>query len=60
MESKGLVTSKTAWVATAAPVVSWLLGMAGLVVPAEVQIAVLGIVNIVLRFVTKQPVDGLI
>lgn len=60
METKGLATSKTAWVATAAPVVSYLLGLAGLVVPAEVQIAVLGLVNIVLRYVTKQPIDGLI
>ena len=58
-KSKGMIASKTAWVATLAPVLSWGLSLAGLVVPAEVQIAVLGLVNIVLRAITKQPVDGL-
>ena len=57
-DSKTLVESKTVWAALAAPFLSYGLSLLGLAVPAEVQVAVLGILNIVLRKITDKPIEG--
>jgi hypothetical protein len=54
MDQKTAVESKTIWVNSAAPILSFVLDAAGLVVPAEVQIAVL-----LLRFATNKGISAL-
>ena len=57
MDSKSIWLSKTFWINVFA-IVAMVVQMVftGFVVPAEWQVTFLGVVNIILRLVTKQPV----
>ena len=57
MESKSIFMSKTFWVNILAIVVMVVQTQTGFVIDAEYQAAVLMILNLVLRAITKQPVD---
>lgn len=57
MDSKSIFVSKTFWVnviAMAAMVAQGLTGKE--LIPIEMQGTILGAVNVILRFITKQPV----
>lgn len=41
-----------------APILSWGLTAFGIAVPVEVQIAILGVLNIVLRTITNKPISS--
>lgn len=53
---KKIHQSKTIQINTIAPLLSYGLTMAGLEVPAEVQISILAVANWVLRLVTNSPI----
>jgi len=58
MESKSIFVSKTFWVNIIALVAMVVQGLTGNeVINIEVQAAILSAINIVLRFITKQPVE---
>jgi hypothetical protein len=59
-DGKSAVQSKTMIVNALAPILSWALTLAGLAVPVEVQVAVLAIINVVLRMVTTKKISGVI
>lgn len=56
METKKIYQSKTIQFNTIAPLLSYGLAMAGLSVPAEVQVAILSVGNWLLRLITKKPI----
>ena len=53
---KKVYQSKTLGLNTVAPLLSFALVSAGLVVPAEVQISILSVANWVLRFFTNKSI----
>lgn len=57
-DGKPAVASRTMWVNALAPVLSWLLALAGVPIPPEVQIAALGLLNLALRKITREKIDG--
>jgi hypothetical protein len=57
METKKIYKSKTANVNTFAVLLSFGLTQAGIEVPAEVQIAILGVVNLILRRISNGAVS---
>ena len=54
---KAAIESKTVWANLLIPLLSWGLGLAGVTVPAEVQIAILGLLNVALRRITAKPIN---
>ena len=56
---KPAMQSKTVWTNLLAPVLSWGLEALGFVVPLEVQMSILAIANIGLRFVTDSAIGSL-
>ncbi len=51
--------SKTIWLQTIAILVSGIQWLQGNVwIPAELQVAILAAMNVILRLVTKQPIKG--
>jgi hypothetical protein len=57
-QSKTAVQSKTMWINTLAAPLSFLLTAVGIDIPAEGQVAILGIVNGIVRLVTSDGIDG--
>ena len=57
MEKKNIVKSKTMQINTIAIILSYVLKEAGIDIPAEVQVAGLGVINYILRMVTKGSVS---
>ena len=57
-ESKSIFESKTIWINVVAAAITAGLNLAGIPVPEGVMIATIAsaVVNIILRFITKQPV----
>lgn len=56
MNSKSLFASKTVWMNVAMPAILAALKAAGYTVSLEEATAVIGAINIILRYVTTQPV----
>lgn len=56
METKKMHQSRTLQINTLAPILSFVLASAGFVIPAEVQISILAVLNWGLRFLTKSPI----
>ena len=56
MNSKSIWTSKTIWINALAIIVMIVQNYTGYVVTPELQVMVLGVINLILRAVTKQPV----
>jgi len=57
MDTKSILTSKTIWVNVVAVAATFAATRFGIVIDASTQVAILGVVNLVLRIVTKQPVS---
>lgn len=57
MESKSILFSRTLWANVVAVGASFAASKFGIVVDADTQIAILGVLNLILRVVTKQPVS---
>lgn len=57
MNSKSIWTSKTIWINALAIIVMIVQGYTGFIVTPELQVMILGVINLILRAVTKQPVD---
>lgn len=57
MDTKSIFTSKTIWVNLIAIAAGFLAPKLGVTLGAQEQVAILGFVNLVLRIVTKGPVD---
>jgi len=56
--SKSIFTSKTFWTNVVAVVAMTLQGLTGKeIIPLEYQTTILAVINIILRTVTKQPVN---
>lgn len=56
MDAKSVLFSKTLWVNLLAIAAGFAAPKLGIVISAEDQVAALGIINLILRLVTKQPV----
>ena len=56
MDSKSIFTSKTVWANIVAVAATFAAKQFGVEIDASTQVAILGVVNLVLRIVTKQPV----
>lgn len=56
MEAKSILFSKTLWANVVAVGASFAAAKFGIQIDAEAQIAILGVLNLILRIVTKQPV----
>ena len=57
MDSKTWFTSKTLWVNLLAMVSALLIRKAGVDLPTDWQITALSVINIILRLVTKKPIE---
>ena len=57
-ETKKAFESKTMWANLLAPILSWGLAVLGVVVPPEVQIAILGVLNIGLRQISSKKISS--
>ena len=57
MDAKSIFLSKTLWVNVLAVAAGFLAPKLGVTISAEDQVAALGVINLVLRIVTKQPVN---
>lgn len=57
MDTKTWFTSKTLWVNVLAIAAAFAAKQAGIQISAEDQVAALGVINLILRVVTKQPVS---
>jgi len=59
-DPKPAIQSKTMIANTGAVGITWLLSeLFGVVVPAEVAVTILGVVNVVIRLITDKPIEGL-
>lgn len=56
MDSKSIFTSKTVWANVVAVAATFAAKQFGVEIDASTQVAILGVVNLILRIVTKQPV----
>lgn len=56
MDSKSIFTSKTVWANVVAVAAGFAAQKFGIQIDAATQVAILGVINLVLRVVTKQPV----
>jgi len=56
MDTKSWYLSKTLWVNVIAVAAAFGAKQAGIQISAEDQVAALGVINLILRVVTKQPV----
>jgi len=56
MDTKSILFSKTIWTNIVAVGASFAASKLGVEIDAETQIAILGVLNLILRVVTKQPV----
>lgn len=56
MDTKSIFTSKTVWTNVVAVAATFLAPKLGFAIGAEEQVAILAVVNLVLRAITKQPV----
>ncbi len=56
MDSKSIFTSKTVWANVVAVAAGFAAQKFGFQIDAATQVAILGVINLVLRVVTKQPV----
>lgn len=57
MDAKSILLSKTIWVNLIAIAAGFLAPKLGITLGATEQVTILGFINLVLRAVTKQPVD---
>lgn len=57
MDNKKFYTSKTLWVNALSIVAILVQTQTGFIISAESQVAILGIINLILRAITKQPVE---
>lgn len=55
--SKTWWTSKTLWVNVLAIAAAIVTNQAGIEINAETQVSILGVINLILRIVTKEPVN---
>ena len=56
MDPKSVFTSKTLWVNVLAIGAGFLAPKLGVTISAEDQVAALGVINLILRMITKQPI----
>jgi hypothetical protein len=56
MDTKSILFSKTIWTNIVAVGASFAASKFGIQIDAATQIAILGVINLILRIVTKQPV----
>jgi hypothetical protein len=56
MDTKSILTSKTIWANIVAVGATFAAKQFGVEIDASTQVAILGVVNLILRVVTKQPV----
>ena len=56
MDAKLWFTSKTIWVNVAGVVAAWICKLMGVPLTPEITITILGVINLVLRFITKKEV----
>lgn len=54
--TKTWLSSRTLWVNAIAIASSFVAPKLGVVIDAETQIAILGVINLILRIITKQPI----
>jgi hypothetical protein len=59
MDGKGLLTSKTFWANILAMAAMYVQGHYGFVIEADDQTKILGVLNLGLRFFTKEKIKGL-
>lgn len=57
IRAKSILTSKTIWVNLVAVGASYIAAQCGIVIDADTQVAVLGVINWALRTITHQPVE---
>jgi len=56
MDFKTWFTSKTIWVNVAGVVAAWICKLAGVELTPEITLTILGVINLVLRIITKSPI----
>lgn len=56
MDPKLWFTSKTIWANVAGVVAAWICKLAGIELTPEITLTILGVINLLLRFITKKEI----